>query len=109
MKAGTFGPFGSRFSPTRLIKIWRLAYEQPPLIILVEPRPELSSLLFDQRPQSRRSRSCPGACMCGRGCEGNAGDRSYLVLAKPNVEGGIVLLTTVVSVVPKVAVHPIAR
>lgn len=50
MKARTFGPFGSRFSPTRLIKIWRLAYEQPPLIILVEPRPELSSLLFDQPP-----------------------------------------------------------
>jgi hypothetical protein len=63
----------------------RLAYKQPSLIILVEPPPELSS--------SAR-RAAHGLAAVGRArvlgvsgadANGNSGDRTYLVLAKPNV------------------------
>jgi hypothetical protein len=37
------------------------------------------------RPTSRRLRSCPRAVLPGADPDANAGDRSYLVLAKPNV------------------------
>ena len=70
----------------RWTRTLRLAYEQPSLIISAEPPPVLSSPPHDEPPTVsplsvvRRCSTCPAA-------EGdaNVGDRSYLVLAKPNV------------------------
>jgi hypothetical protein len=54
------------------------------LIILVERPPELSSPPPDE-PLTVSPRWCPGAPRGGADADDNAGDRSYLVLAKPNV------------------------
>ena len=77
---------GSRFSPTPLIKILRLVYEQPSLIISVGPPLVLNSLL--PRGAAHRLATLGRARVLhvpGSDVDADAGDRTYLVLAKPNV------------------------
>jgi hypothetical protein len=77
---------GNRCSPTPLIRTLPLAYGQPSPIISGEYPPRLSSPPRDEPPtvsphQGRaRVLHIPGA-----EADANAGDRNYLVLAKPNV------------------------
>jgi predicted DNA-binding transcriptional regulator AlpA len=55
---------GSRCSRTPLIKIWRLASEQPSLIISAEPQPEPSSPLPDELPILSSLMVLAGYCAC---------------------------------------------
>jgi hypothetical protein len=77
---------GSRFWPTPLIRTLLLAFERLSLIISVEHRPELNSPPHDEPPTvlaalgRARVFHVPGA-----DADADAGDRTYLVLAKPNV------------------------
>jgi hypothetical protein len=66
---------GSRFLSTDLTRTLQLGSGRPSLIISGEPQPGLSRLL-----PGAHSLAVPGA-----DADADAGDRNYLVLAKPNV------------------------
>ena len=59
----------------------------PPLLIIsAESPPELNSLLPDEQPTAPPRRALPACFTCQAPMRTpNAGDRSYLVLAKPNL------------------------
>ena len=70
----------------RLTRTLRLAYEQPSLIISVEPPPVLSSPPHDEPPTVSALSVVPSVLhVPGADGDADAGDRNYLVLAKPNV------------------------
>jgi hypothetical protein len=69
----------------RLTRTWRSAYEQPFLIILGEPRPGLSSPPRGEPPTVSQRPTVPAYYVPGADADADAGDRTYLVLAKPNV------------------------
>jgi hypothetical protein len=63
-----------------------LVFEQPSPIICVEPRLVLSSPLPDGPPTASPCWVVPVCCTCrGTDTDADGGDRTYLVLAKPNV------------------------
>ena len=77
---------GSRCSPTPLIKTSRLAYGQPSLIISAERLAELSSPPHDEQPTVSPRWVVPVCFTCRAPIwTPIQGDRTYLVLAKPNV------------------------
>jgi hypothetical protein len=55
------------------------------VIILVEPPPELSSPLHDEPPPVSRLSVASVCCMRWADADADAGDRNYLVHARPNV------------------------
>ena len=64
----------------------RLACGRPSLIISVEPPPGPNSLPHDEPPTVSPPSVVPACFTCRAPmADGNAGDRTYLVLAKPNV------------------------
>jgi hypothetical protein len=67
--------------------------EQPPLIISAEPTPELSSPLPDERLTVSPTWVVPASSTClAPIAHDSAGDRTYLMLARPNVIMNDILL-----------------
>ena len=75
---------GSRFSPTRWTNILPPASGQPSLITSVAPLPERSSTPRDKQPTvSPPSVNARALRVPGADADDNAGDRNYLVHARP--------------------------